>query len=206
MSTFAQLQARATLLASLEGWTDVAVVPDWAALVNQAYVQFSWDGECIVTNTTITTVAGQASYALTGQWRKITDAVYDSASTNQPLLHSSEDYERYARADWRVQASGIPKRYTFAPFNALALIPPPASSGITVSVRGVAEALVLVNGTDIPPIPDVLHEAIALKAAIFQGEVYAQGEASARLERYEAKYQQYVQDAAKYANFERESD
>ena len=202
MSTFTQLQARATLLASLEGWSDVVPAPDWAALVNQAYIQFSWDGECVVLNTTITTVAGQAGYTLAGQWRKIMDVVYDTAATNQPVRHSSEDYERFLRADWRVQASGVPVRFTFNPFNALTLVPPPLTPGLIVSVRGVAEAAPLVNPTDVPPIPDVLHEAIALKAAIFQGKVYAQGEASARLERYEAQYKQYVEDASKYANVE----
>lgn len=204
--TFAQLQARATLLASLEGWSDVNPSPDWAALVNQGYIQFSWDGECLITNTTITTVSGQAAYTLTGQWRRLMDVVYDSGGANSPVRHSSEDFERYLRADWRVQPSGTPVRCTFNPFNALTLVPAPATAGVTVAVRGVAEAAPLVNGTDVPTIPDVLHEAIALKAAIFQGKVYAQGEASQRLERYEAQYQQYVQDALRYANVETAGD
>lgn len=202
MSTFAQLQARATLLASLEGWTDVAVAPDWAALVNQGYVQFCWDGECTVSSTTITTVTGQVSYPLTGQWKDLLDVVYDTSATNSPVRRSSEDFERYFRADWRVQANGVPVRYTFNPFNTLALIPPPSANGLTVSVRGLAEPALLVAGSDVPAIPDVLHEAIALRAAIFQGKVYAQGDASSRLERYEAQYQQYVQDASKYASAE----
>jgi hypothetical protein len=122
------------------------------------------------------------------------------------VRHSSEDFERYLRADWRVQSSGTPVRFTFNPFNALTLIPSPATAGVTVAVRGAAEAAPLVNGTDVPAIPDVLHEAIALKAAIFQGKIYAQGEASQRLDRYEAQYQQYVQDAVKYANYESPGD
>lgn len=203
---FTQLQGRATLLASLEGWSDIAIAPDWAALVNQAYVQFSWDGECLISNTTITTVANQSAYSLTGQWRRLMDVVYDSGNTNGPVRHSSEDFERYLRADWRVQPSGTPVRFTFNPFNSLTLIPPPDTNGITVAVRGSSEAPALSSGTDVPAIPDVLHEAIALKAAIFLGKVYAQGEASQRLDRYEAQYQQYVQDALKYANFESPGD
>ena len=204
--TFAQLQARATLLASLEGWSDAVPAPDWAALVNQAYIQFSWDGECLITNTTITTVSNQAAYTLAGQWRRLMDVVYDSGGANSPVRHSSEDFERYLRADWRVQPNGTPVRYTFNPFNALTLVPAPATAGLTVTVRGVAEATPLVVGTDVPAIPDVLHEAIALKAAVFQGKVYAQGEAAQRLERYEAQYQQYVQDAVRYANVETAGD
>jgi hypothetical protein len=200
--TFAQLQARATLMASLEGWTDSPVAPAWDVLVNQAWVQFSWDGECLITNLSLTTVANQATYALTGQWRRLMDVVYDTAGANSPMRHSTEDYERFVRGDWRVQPSGVPLRYTFNPFNTLTLVPPPVTAGLSVSVRGVAEAAALVNPTDVPPIPDVLHEAIALKAAIFQGKVYAQGEASQRLDRYETQYQAYVQDAAKYANVE----
>lgn len=197
---FTALQARATLLASLEGWSDAIPSPDWAALVNQAYIQFSWDGECLITNTTITTAANQAAYTLTGQWRRLLDVVYDSGGANSPMRRSSEEFERYLRADWRVQPSGAPVRYTFNPFNTLALLPPPATTGVTVSVRGVAEATPLASGSDVPSIPDVLHEAIALKAAMFQGKVYAQGEASQRLDRYEAQYRQYVEDALRYAD------
>ena len=203
---YTQLQARATLLASLEGWSDVNPSPDWAGLVNQAYIQFSWDGECLITNTTVTTVSNQAAYTLSGQWRRLMDVVYDSGGAKSPVRHSSEDFERYLRADWRVQPSGTPVRYTFNPFNTLTLVPAPTTAGVLVAVRGVAEAAPLVSGTDIPTIPDVLHEAIALKAAIFQGKVYAQGEASQRLDRYEAQYQQYVQDALRYANVETMGD
>ncbi len=204
--TFAQLQARAQLLASLEGWSDAVPAPDWAALVNQGYIQFSWDGECLITNTTVATVSNQAAYTLTGQWRRLMDVVYDSGGANSPVRHSSEDFERYLRADWRVQSSGTPVRYTFSPFNALTLVPAPATAGVSVTVRGVAEAALLISGTDVPAIPDVLHEAIALKAAIFQGKVYAQGEASQRLDRYEAQYREYVQDAVRYANVETAGD
>ena len=203
---FAQLQARAQLLSSLEGWSDISPSPAWDQLVNQGYIQFSWDGECLITNTTLTTVSNQAAYMLTGQWRRLMDVVYDSGNTNQPVRHSSEDFERYLRADWRVQPSGTPVQFTFNPFNALTLIPAPTTAGVTVAVRGVAEAAPLVNGTDVPAIPDVLHEAIVLKAAIFQGKIYAQGEASQRLDRYEAQYQQYVQDALKYANYKSSGD
>lgn len=170
--------------------------------MNQAYVQFSWDGDCVLSTTTITTVAGQAGYALTGQWRRVLDVVYDSTGTALPVRHSSEEFERYLRADWRVQASGVPVRFTFNPFNALTLLPPPDTSGVTVMVRGSAEATPLSGGTDVPAIPDVLHEAIALKAAIFQGKVYAQGEALQRLQEYERQYLQYVEDAKRYATFE----
>jgi hypothetical protein len=199
---FTTLQARAQLLSSLEGWSDANPSPDWAALVNQAYVQFSWDGECLITNTTLTTVSNQAAYTLPGQWRRVREVIFDSGGTNRPVRRSSEEFERYLRADWRVQASGTPVRYAFSPFNALTLVPPPATTGVVVAVRGVAEATPLVTGSDTPAIPDVLHEAIALKAALFQGKVYAQGEASQRLDRYEAQYQQYVLDARRYAGVE----
>jgi hypothetical protein len=199
---FTALQARAALLVSLEGWSDAVPAPDWAALVNQAYIQFSWDGECLITNTTVVTVANQAAYTLTGQWRRLMDVVYDSGGANSPVRRSSEEFERYLRADWRVQTGGAPVRYTFAAFNTLALIPPPLAAGVTVAVRGVTEAAPLTSGGDVPSLPDVLHEAIALKAAIFQGKVYAQGEASQRLDRYEAQYREYVQDALRYAKVE----
>ena len=199
---YLDLQNRAKLLASLEGWTDVSPTPDWGALVNQAWVEFSWDGECIVGNTTFTTVANQGRYSLSGTWKKLTDVVYDSTATKQPMHHTSEDMERFARADWHVQPSGTPVRYTFSPFNSIFLVPPPSTAGITISVRGTTEGTALSSNTDVPPCPDVLHEAIALKAAILQGMVYAQGNSQARLQMFQQRYDKFVNDARTYANFE----
>jgi hypothetical protein len=203
---FTQLQARAALLASLEGWTDVTPAPAWDVLVNQAWIEFTWDGECIIATTTFPTVANQCKYALTGNWKRLTDVVYDTAGTKSPVFHSSEDYERWARADWQSQASGIPTRYAFAPFNTISLVPPPAAATIVVSVRGVCEGTALALGGDIPPLPDYFHEGIAVKAAMLQGEVYAQGAALTRLQQYQTRYDKFVKDAISYANFEAQGD
>jgi hypothetical protein len=153
----------------------------------------------VVSSQNVVTIVGTASYALAGQVIKILDVVYDTASAKSPIRHSTEDYERYLRADWLTQASGVPVRYAFQTFNTLSLVPPP-SAVKTVSVRAIVQGTAFASGTDIPPIPDPLQEAIALKAAIFQGKAYCQGEASQRLATYEADYQKYVQDGKAYAS------
>jgi len=200
---FSDLQARAQLLASLEGWSDVSPAPTWSTLVNEAWYQFSWDGECIIGTQNITTVVGQAAYTLTGVWKKVIDVVYDTAGANTGILRSDEDYERWANPTWRAQANAPSSRYTFAPFSTITLIPPP-SAIVTVSVRGLVQGTALVNSTDVPPVPDPLQEAICIYAAYLQGKVYMVGDASTRMETMLKDYQQYVADAVKYANFETE--
>lgn len=200
---FTQLQARAAVLASFEGWGDVSPAPAWDVLVNQAWDRFSWDGECVVGTTTFPTVGGQAAYALAGEWKRIMDVVYDTAGANVPVRRSKEEYERFTRADWRVQPPGTPARWTFNPINALTLIPPP-SVVRTVSVRGITKGTALAAGGDIPVAPVVCHEGIALMAAYLQGEIYAQGEGMDCLNAFlkEHNYDYYVELALKYANYE----
>lgn len=177
----------------MEGWTDVSIAPDWADLVNRGWYRFSWDAEAIILEENINTVIGTVSYSLTNKVKRLLDVVYDTASTKVPLLHSTEDFERNLRADWRYQTSAVPARYTFNQFDTISLVPPPSAVKV-VGVRELAQGVAFSLGSDIPSVPDYYHEAIAIAAAIFQGKVYAQGEAAQRLGVYEAQYQAYVDD------------
>lgn len=203
---FTALQARAALLASLEGWTDVSPAPTWSTLANQGWYQFSWDSELITTSQNVNTVSGTLSYTLTGHIKRILDVVYDTASTKSPVVHSSEDYERYLRADWRVQTSGTPVRFTFAPFNTISLVPPPDAVKV-VSVRAIVQGSAMTAGTDQPgvvgglgnAIPDIFHEAVAIYAAYIHGKVYAQGPSRSRLDDMLTDYKGFVAEAMGYA-------
>lgn len=192
-------------MCALEAWSDTTIAPDFATLVNRAWFQFSWDAQTQVLEETVTTVVGQTSYVLTGQIKQLLDVVYDTTGAKSAMLHSSERYERNYRADWRVQPNGVSLRYTFQNFNTITLVPPP-SAIVTVAVRYIGQGAAFVNPTDIPPIPDYYHEAIALYAAILQGEVYAQGEAEQRLAAYQARYEKYVADSLNYAGLPAEGE
>jgi hypothetical protein len=198
---YTQLQARATLFCQLEGWTDISVAPDFSDLINRAWYQFSWDAECVIVEEDVTTAVSTLAYTLTNKVKRILDVVYDTASTKSPVLHSTEDYERNLRADWRYQASGVPVRFTFNQFNTIALIPPPSAIKV-VRVREMVQGTAFTTGTDVPPIPDYFHEAIALYAAVLQGKVYAQGEAAQRLASYEAQYRAYVEECKSYGTLQ----
>lgn len=202
---FGYMQGRAALLASLEGWTDVIPAPDWGGLVNQGWLQYAWDSEAIISNSSFVTVATQANYSLTESFKKVTDVVYGFGTINKPMSHSTEDFERYANPAWRVQTPSTPTRFTFAPFNNMTVVPPPLTAGVTINVRGVMSGDPMVNSTDTLPIPDVLVEAVCVRAAMFQGVIYAQS--GGALERYklmETRYDAYVKDGLDFANFESE--
>lgn len=193
---FSDLQARAALLASFEGWSDVSPSPDWSVLVNRAWGQFSWDAETQVTSTTFSTVAGQAQYTISGgPWKNLLDVTWNSL----PLIRSTEEYERSANPLWLVQTSGTPVRWTFNGFNVITLIPRPDSIH-TLSVRGITQGANMVDSTDNPgqvsgvgtALPEAFCEGIAVRAAWLQGIVYAQGAAMDRLQLYESRYREYV--------------
>jgi len=211
---YSGLQARAALLTSLEGWTDVANPPDWTILVNQAWLQFSWDSEYLIGTTTVTTAPGTMSYILPGgqQWKRLLDVVWDSAGTPQPVDRSTEDYERFLSGDWRTQSSGVPLRFTFNTPNTISLIPPP-NAVKSVLVRGIAQGSAMALSTDLPgqvsgvgtAIPDVFHEAIAEYAAWLWAQSYYRGDATARMQGWLSYYQGQVQDAKNHADPQKEN-
>lgn len=185
---FSQLKARAAVLCQLEGWSEVSPAPDYAYLVNRAWEMFSYDSECFVTSENVSTVIGQAEYSLTNSYKNLLDVTYSGSG----LLRSDEAFERNLNPGWRVQASGTPSRWVLSGFNKLTLVPPPSAIQ-TLNVRGAAYGTALSSETDTPSCPSVYHEAIAIKAAILHGEIYAQGDAMQRIERLGAMYNGMVQ-------------
>lgn len=186
---YTQLQARATLLASFEGWTDSSPSPVWGDLVNQAYQQYCWDTECTIGFEDVTTVKDQAEYAFTGNFKEITDCYYDTASAKTPLIKTSWRFERQLCPGWYYAASGVPSRFMFMATNTLRLAPAPATAALTVRALGVKMPAALSEGSDTPPFPSVFHEAIALYAAWIQGKTFS---AQDRRDKMLAEYDAFV--------------
>lgn len=175
------------MLCRLEGWSEVSPSPDYASLANRAWEMFAFDSECFVTVEAVLTVIGQAEYPLVNFYKNLLDV---SIGVNG-LLRSDELFERNLNPGWRVQTNGSPLRWVLSGFNKLTIVPPPALV-TTVFVRGAAYGAALAVDTDVPGCPTVYHEAIAIKAAILHAEIYATGEAMARLERLAGLYAQMV--------------
>lgn len=191
--TFTELQTRATALAAFEGWADQSPAPDYAYFVNQAYREFAASAETTRDNEEIATVSGTAEYTTAKSWLKLFNAVYDTASAKSPVRPSSEAYEAMLNPSWREQSGGTPVRFVRVAMNKIALVPPP-NAVKTLRIYGVRQPTAMSSGSDVPDsIPDAYHEAIANRAAYLIGKQFAEGDAIARLQDYEMKYQQAVQ-------------
>ena len=178
------------MLCKLEGWSDTSPAPDFAYLTNRAWEMFAFDSECYVGSETISTVIGQAEYGLVNNYKNLLDVTIGSAG----LLRSDELFERNLNPAWRVQANGTPARWVLSGFNRLSIVPPPVAI-VSVLLRGAAYGPALSADTDTPICPTVYHESIAIKAAILHAEIYAVGEAMARVTRFETIYQTAVTQA-----------
>lgn len=201
MSTWAQLQARAALLASFGAWTDTAVAPDWPTLTNQAWQEFSWIAELLILSETINTVNAQVSYTTTNVYKTILDLSWNAL----PVRRSSEAQERFINPAWlNTPAATQPVRWVLSSDvgATVSLIPPPTAVG-PLFVRGIVQGPLMVLSTDQPgqvsgagiAIPAYFHEAIPLRAAVLWGELYAQGDEFMRLNAYMRQYMAYANDA-----------
>lgn len=195
---FLTLQTRATALVSFEGWSDTLIAADWPTLVNQAWQEFSWDAEVIVGSEIQQTVAGVAVYNLQNVYKELLDVTL----AGRPLLRSIELIERNLRPDWNTQAAGTPRYWTLSAFNTLTLIAPPGDA-LALYVRGVQQGQNMVLSVDQPgqvngagsPIPARFHDAIAYRAAVLWGRIYAQDVGQQRLAGYQDEYKTFVRDA-----------
>ena len=186
---FQQIKARTQVLLSLENWTDVSPVPDVATLVNRAYEMFCWDSEIVVSSETLNSVINQSEYTLTTNFKAILDVSFSAVG----LRRSEENYERYLSANWQATA-GTPVRYVRTSINRIALIPR-ANAVASIVARGISIPSALINETDVPTIPSIYHEAIALKAAILHAQIYAKNDSMQRLNLFEQQYQRMIDQA-----------
>jgi hypothetical protein len=199
--TFAELEARATLLASYAGWSDVSPSPDWEALVNRGLHDFSWESEYRRSEATFSTVAEKAEYPIgLPYFKHISSVIY---STTTELRHSTEIEETRCNPLWTQESSGTPYRYLIVSPNVIRLHPKPSSDDVTITVRGIRAADELKADTESPDFPEIYHEAVALRAVILHGIVYAKGGELERLAAYERAYEKLLADFKDYLSAHR---
>jgi len=179
---YTALQSRITDLCSFAGWTDLSSTPDYADLANRGYRQVCWNTQVYKTTATITTVASQNLYTLSG-----TDviAVYDCIyGTSLPIYPSSELEQRRQDNLWMFRAAGSPRWFWMQNPNSLYLYPAPVTSGDTVTLYLSRLPADMSAGGDLPAFPVTFHDAIAYRGACLLGERYATGDEVQRLQMY----------------------
>jgi hypothetical protein len=204
MATFSDLKARAAYLAQVAGAKDTQQpAPDWAALVQAALVDFSWEVEWNQEQVTFQTVVNQAEYAISGNdFRAMKYAAYGTLA----LEKTSEDDEYRRDPVWYLAAAATPQRFYNPSANVVRLVPTPVQGGVTVTVRGTRVAPAFTSDTDSPSCPDTYHEALALRAAWLYSQNAVTGELDAAVvDSYNKQYLQYIETAQNWQAQERYS-
>jgi hypothetical protein len=207
---FLQLRNRAAFLAKQAGWQDAMPGPDWVDLVNRGLTDFSWDSEFNREQVNVTTVANQPTYTIpTPYFKSITDLAYTPVGLVSNIIYpTTEIDERNYDALWYTRPAGTTMRYMVMAPNVIQLVPPSATSGDTMVVRGIRASPLMVADTDVPgqvsgsssytSFPDTWHEAISLRAAFLYCEQWAQDEALATIQEYRTQYQGMVEACRDY--------
>lgn len=201
MPNWQQLQTRATALASFGAWTNTAIAPAWDVLTNQAWQEFSWIAELLILSENVLTVAGQQSYTTVNAYKTVLDLAWNGL----PVQRSSEVFERSRNSAWLFTASAAkPDRWVLSSNvgDTVTLIPPPNTIE-PLFIRGIVQGPLMTMPTDLPgqqagvgtAVAAYFHEAIALRAAVLWGELYAQGEEFMRLNAYMRQYMAFANDA-----------
>lgn len=189
---YADLRGRAAFLGQMALNVEENPAADWAALINTAYADFSWETEFNEEQTSFTTVTNQAEYPLPWPYFKaIKECAYISQSqtgNGLRMTRSSELEESQRDPLWFTRPMGIPSRFLTPRPNVVRLVDMPSTSGDTVTIRGSRQAPPLVNDGDTPLFPDTWHEALALKAAIYYCEPLLDGADAAKLEMYRGQW------------------
>lgn len=189
---FSDLQTRVQDLCSFAGWTNINTAPSYTDLVNRGYRQVCWNTEVYKTTTTLTTVANQNLYTLSG-----TDiiSVYDCIyGTTVAMFPSNELEQRRQNSLWMYLAAGSPRFYWMQYPNAIYLHPKPSASGDTVNLYVSRLPADMSSNSDLPVFPVVFHDAIAYRAACLLGERYATGEEMQRLQLFRAEAERIESD------------
>lgn len=190
--TFGELKQRAALLCMMEGWDEHASRLDVGEVVNEAFLRFGWEAEFNMSEATFTTTAGQAEYTLAGAgWKHLVGATYEGAG----LSLVSARYERDAHPLWLTYQNGTPNRLLMEDFGTVRLVPPPDTTGATVSVRGIREPSQMTADTDCSGLPAVYGEAVAVLAACLIAKAFVRTEADfTRIRWFMRQYRRFTAD------------
>ena len=181
-----------------EGYLETQPSPDLAALVNQAWAEFSWDTECVEAQGTATTAGvstGPEFLALDApSWKSLYHVRYGTADSY--LDESSLRAEMDTNPHLLTAGVSTPTRYALSEPDVLVLIPGSSTVGTTVTFRGIREGTALSADNDEPACPKVFRSGIVYRAALIHLNAYCKE--MERLGYYQALYDQQVKKLKTY--------
>ena len=170
--------------------------------INQVYVTLAGMARCFKRTFTLTSVSGQASYALPDDVLDVWTARYDGAL----LTHTTPWLLSCKNAAWDVAMTDTPK-YEYEPdtTGALGLYPPTDQNGKVISVTAFVipyphadpapdgAVLTLQQDADTPAFPLAYHELLAHAAVLLLASRYLLNDASAaRVQAAQADYERLL--------------
>jgi hypothetical protein len=179
--TFKELRDRTRDLLTFGGWTNTAQTPDYAYLVNRGLKEFTQESQHCVETLSIPTVKNQNLYdarplaADNRDWVLLfNNASYGTALgwLSQTSLTHLDNMDRL----WRFTTASTPTLWFWYNPQTIGVWPTPNVDGVVMQWMGIRYEPLLVNDDDIPLVPDVNCEGIALFAAWYHGKLYARGE------------------------------
>lgn len=179
--TFKELRDRTRDLLTFGGWTNTAIKPDYAYLVNRGLKEFTQESQHCVETLSITTVAKQQNYDArpdpsdNRDWVLLFDnATYDASNSwlTQTSLTLLDNMDRL----WRFTPASTPQKWFWYNPQTVGLWPVPVLDGVVTQWMGIRYEPLLVNDNDVPLVPDINCEGIALFAAWYHGKLYARGD------------------------------
>lgn len=184
--TFAELQDECEDHLRLWGFLNTSPTPDSGKLVNRAYKEMVWEAESHKTTYSTVTVLDQAEYTLpTPEFKTILDVIYNGDKRLYPI---NESNLRQEDPQWLIRDSSTPVYYWLTGNKTLRLYPPPDTADVTLEIYGTRAPADLIADTDVPDLPYVYHEYIALGAAYKHVRKFAKGDSRDKMNDYFSEY------------------
>lgn len=196
--TYSELQSLAQELAEIWGYSETQTPPHWPHLVNFAYNEIVWHTESRKERFTFPSAANTAIYVLnsgilTPAYTQDVKRVIDVYYGNGLLRPVDEGVLRRDVPLYHLTPAGLPTAWYVVGPNRIRLYPTPATSNVVVTIYCVVCPPLLVQANDVPTyIPEVHHQAIAVRAAYLHARKYAKGEALTQLTLLDTEYQEHV--------------
>jgi hypothetical protein len=195
--TFKDIRDRIQNLLLFGGWTNTAIKPDYAYLANMGLKLFTQESQHCTETLDITTVANQQYYDVRTDptdlrdWVALfDDAAYGFAAPVPPQLNVAwlpktaiNNLDNMDRL-WRFTPAGTPQLWFWYDPQHLGLWPTPSNAGTPINWLGSRFEPPMVNDNDMPLVPDVDCEGIALLGAWYHGKLYARGDEIQTIQNY----------------------
>lgn len=187
--TFKDIRDRIQDLLIFGGWTNTAIKPNYAYLANMGLKLFTQESQHNIETLPLVTVANQQTYDVhydptdPRDWISLfDDAAYGFQAPVPPQLNVAwlpkTAFNNLDNMDrlWRFTVPSTPILWFWYDPSHIGLWPTPSDDGTPITWMGARYEPTMVNDADVPLVPDVDCEGIALLGAWYHGKLYARGD------------------------------